>query len=139
MALTGSTQGDDAAPATQRVVEVNDRTAFRALAPAWNALVTQTDDQFFYRHEFYRVWLDHFAPSARLRILTLRGPDGRLEAVLPLHERTTRMYGLPLREFSSIANVHSSRFDLLARYRCWGWREAKCWFRRTITGSKSRR
>src|SRR5918998_864952 len=52
------------------VSEVRDLAAFDAMASEWNGLVARTDDQVFYRHEFLRCWLRHFAPEARLRILT---------------------------------------------------------------------
>ena len=98
-----------------RVEEINDRAQFVALERAWNALVAETDDQIFYRHEFFRVWVDNFAPDRRLRILVLRGEGGRLEAALPLYERRGSWYGLPVRELCATANLHSCRFDLIAR------------------------
>lgn len=101
--------------AAAQVVEINDRPAFVALAAEWDALVAQTDDQIFYRHSFIRVWIDNFAPTARLRVLTLRGKGGQLLAVLPLIEQRTRLYGVPVRELCAAANQHSCRFDLVAR------------------------
>ncbi|HYX92202.1 MAG TPA: GNAT family N-acetyltransferase [Myxococcaceae bacterium] len=98
-----------------RVEEIRDRAAFVALEREWNALVAESDDQIFYRHEFLRVWIDNFAPRAQLRALVIRGRGGRLEAALPLLARPARMYGVPVRELSSAANPHSCRFDLLAR------------------------
>ena len=100
-----------------RVEEINDRAAFVALEREWNALVKETDDQIFYRHEFFRVWIDNFAPDSRLRILVVRGEGGRLEAALPLCERRTAWYGIPVRELCATANLHSCRFDLIARDR----------------------
>lgn len=97
------------------VTEVTDRAAFIALEDEWNTLVRQTDDQIFYRHEFIRVWLDNFAPSAELKVLTLRDGEGRLEAVLPLVLTRTRLYGVPVRELHSASNLHSCRFDLIAQ------------------------
>jgi CelD/BcsL family acetyltransferase involved in cellulose biosynthesis len=98
-----------------QVEEIRDRTAFVALEREWNALVAETDDQIFYRHEFFRVWIDNFARWGQLRALVIRDRAGRLEAALPLVARATRMYGVPIRELSSAANAHSCRFDLLAR------------------------
>jgi CelD/BcsL family acetyltransferase involved in cellulose biosynthesis len=97
------------------VQEVTDRAAFMALEPEWNALVEATAGELFYRHEFLRIWIDNFAPSARLRVLTLRDSEGRLTAALPLLSERTTMYGVPVRQLSSAANAHSCRFDLLAR------------------------
>jgi CelD/BcsL family acetyltransferase involved in cellulose biosynthesis len=97
------------------VLEVTDRAAFMALEPEWNALVAATADEPFYRHEFFRVWADNFAPEARARVLTLRDGEGRLCAALPLVAERTRLSGVPVRQLSAMANPHSCRFDLLAR------------------------
>ena len=97
-----------------RVTEVTDRGAFEALAHEWDALVAATDDQIFYRHEFVRTWIAHFAPTAPLRVLLARDATGGLAAVLPLVEQRTSLLGAPLIELRSTANAHSCRFDLLA-------------------------
>ncbi|WP_223760178.1 GNAT family N-acetyltransferase [Myxococcus sp. RHSTA-1-4] len=97
-----------------RVSEVRDLAGFHALAREWNDLVARTDDQVFYRHEYVSCWLRHFAPEARLRILTGRDLEGRLVAVLPLRAAWGRQYGLPARQLLSLTNKHSCRFDLLA-------------------------
>lgn len=97
------------------VSEIRARAAFVALEEEWNALVRQTDDQIFYRHEFIRVWLDNFAPGSNFRVLTLRDEAGELEAVLPLVEQKVWMYGIPVRELCAAANLHSCRFDLVAK------------------------
>lgn len=98
-----------------RVEEVRDTAGFMALEPEWNALVTESGNTIFCRHEFIRVWLQCFAPRQRRRILTLRDSAGKLEAVLPLVERRSSLYGVAVRELSSAANLHSCRFDLVAR------------------------
>jgi hypothetical protein len=97
-----------------RLVEVKDWPAFLGLAQEWNELVESRDDQPFYRHEFIRIWIEHFAPAARLRVMTLRNEGGRLVAVLPLMERRAVMYGVPVRQLEAIANEHSCRFDFIA-------------------------
>jgi CelD/BcsL family acetyltransferase involved in cellulose biosynthesis len=97
------------------VVEVTGRTAFMALEPEWNALVESTADEPFYRHEFFRVWVDNFAPESRLRVLTLRDTEGRLTAALPLMAGRASLYGVPVRQLSATANPHSCRFDVVAR------------------------
>lgn len=97
-----------------RVEEVHDLAAFDALAAEWNALVTRTDDQVFYRHEFRRCWLEHFVPGERLRVLLGRDELGRLTAALPLWEVRGHQYGMPVRQLLSLTNKHSCRFDLLA-------------------------
>ena len=96
------------------VSEIRDRAGFIAIAAEWNALVTASDDQLFYRHEFLRTWLDHFAPAKAWRILIARNARGSLVGALPLIEEKTRMYGLPVRQLVAAANAHSCRFDLVA-------------------------
>ncbi len=98
-----------------RVEEVNDRAAFAALAPEWDALVAVTRDEIFLRHSFLRVWIDNFAPRARLRVLLARDGSGALRAALPLMEERTFLYGVPVRQLVATANAHSCRFDLIAQ------------------------
>lgn len=97
-----------------QVSEVRDLAAFDAMAAEWNGLVVRTDDQVFYRHEFVRCWLMHFAPTARLRVLVGRDVGGRLVALLPLRAQRGKQYGFPVRQLLSLTNKHSCRFDLLA-------------------------
>lgn len=101
-----------AAPLT--VTEVCTLEGFEALAPEWDALVRRTDDQAFHRHDYLLLWLRHFAPGVRLRVLTAREPGGRLVAALALREERVRQYGLRVRQLSSVSNAHSGRFDMLA-------------------------
>lgn len=97
------------------VEELHSREAFVALRTEWDALVAAVRDEPFFRHDFIRAWIDNFAPQSDLRIILLRDGQGRLEAALPLVERRTRVYGLPVRELASAANAHSCRSDLIAR------------------------
>lgn len=87
--------------------------AFSDLRAEWNALVSRTDDQVFYRHEFMETWLNHFA-IGKWRILVLRDTAGRLVAGLPLLQGWARLHGLPLRQLRGAANLHSGKFDLIA-------------------------
>lgn len=96
------------------VTEVNSRADFMPLQDAWNALVCGTRDEPFYRHEWFRIWLDNFAPDAKLRVLVARDAVGRLVAALPLIEQRSLMTGAPVRCLSSAANDHTPRFDMLA-------------------------
>jgi CelD/BcsL family acetyltransferase involved in cellulose biosynthesis len=91
-----------------------DPEVFAALGDEWDALVERCGGGLFYRHRFLQLWREHFAPGETLRILTQRTSDGLLTAALPLLLRRTRIYGVPVRELCSMANVHSGRFDLLA-------------------------
>ncbi len=96
------------------VITATDPAAFAGLAQEWDALVERCGGGIFYRHGFLRLWREHFAPDASLRVLIQRAPDGCLTAALPLLLRHTFIYGVPVRELSAMANVHSGRFDLLA-------------------------
>ena len=87
--------------------------AFAELKSEWNALVSRSDDQVFYRHEFLETWLNHFA-SGQWRILVLRDAAGGLVAALPMLLAWGDWHGLPLRQLRSAANLHSGRFDLIA-------------------------
>lgn len=96
------------------VREVNDRGGFLALEQEWNALVESAQDEVFYRHEFIRIWIDNFAPTSRLRILTARDASGTLCAALPLMEERSSLYGIPVKQLVATANPHSCRFDVIA-------------------------
>ncbi|HME92437.1 MAG TPA: GNAT family N-acetyltransferase [Myxococcaceae bacterium] len=98
----------------ESVVELNERASFVALEEEWNALVELVQPQPFFRHEFFRVWLDNFAPSQRWRILVHRDERGKLQGVLPLIADAGFMLGVPVRRLLGAANVHSCRFDLVA-------------------------
>lgn len=112
--LQGRTGADPGVPLA--VTEVRTPEAFEALAPEWDALVARTDDQLFHRHAYLALWLRHFAPTTRLRVLTAREPGGRLVAALALREERVRQYGLRVRQLSSLSNAHSGRFDMLAEH-----------------------
>lgn len=103
-----------AGTAALRVSEVRDRAAFMRLEAEWNALVHATRDEPFYRHEWFRIWLDSFAPNARLRVMLAHDENNRLVAALPLVEERNLMMGVPVRSLASASNDHTPRFDLLA-------------------------
>jgi len=92
----------------------SDPLAFEGLAHEWDALVERCGGGILHRHGFLRLWRENFAPDESMRVLIQRAPDGSLTAALPLLLRHTRIYGVPVRELSAMANVHSGRFDLLA-------------------------
>jgi len=93
---------------------VQDVHTFTRLGPEWNALVERTRNEPFYRHEFIRSWLENFRPEVPLKLLIGREPGGRLVALLPLIEEQVRMFGIPLRQWTSPTNVQSARFDFIA-------------------------
>ncbi len=100
--------------AGQAVGRVTRRRQFVELAPEWNALAERIGNPLFGRHEFFRIWLDHFASRDNLHMLTLRDGSGRLTAVLPLLARQGHWHGLPCRELCAATNLHGCRFDMLA-------------------------
>jgi len=96
-------------------VEVVGQSAFMAMEEEWNALVVSTRDEPFYRHEFLRIWMDNFAASEKLEVLTARDGAGKLTAAFPLIRSRRFVCGLPARSLQSTANSHSCRFDMVAR------------------------
>ncbi|MFZ5472153.1 MAG: GNAT family N-acetyltransferase [Myxococcota bacterium] len=103
-----------AAAPVATVSEVTEREDFVALKDEWNTLVRASNDHFFYRHEFIQIWLDHFAPQSRLRVLLGRDAAGTLVAALPLLEESASICGVTVRQLSGTSNAHSCRFDFLA-------------------------
>ena len=99
---------------TTDAVEVVDRSGFLALEREWNDLVSTTQDEPFYRHEFLRVWMNHFNPRTRLEVLTTRDRTGKLAAAFPLMRTRGFICGLPARLGTSTGNAHSCRFDMVA-------------------------
>ncbi len=96
------------------VDQITTRVDFMRLQEEWNALVRRTDDQPFYRHEWFRIWLDNFGAGARMRVLVARDAAGGLAAALPLVEQRASMLGAPVRCLASAANDHTPRFDMIA-------------------------
>jgi CelD/BcsL family acetyltransferase involved in cellulose biosynthesis len=97
-----------------KVEECGSPSAFMALEQEWNTLVEARDAGPFNRHEWIRVWIDNFAPGARLLVLTARNHAGRLVAALPLLAEMGLIGGLPARQLVAAANTHSCRFDMIA-------------------------
>ena len=100
-----------------RVTEVLDRAELGRLEREWDALLDDSPARgtLFLRHAFLRIWLDNFAPRARLRVLLARDGGGTLQAALPLIEQRQRLCGVPVNALVSASNPHSCRFDVLAR------------------------
>jgi CelD/BcsL family acetyltransferase involved in cellulose biosynthesis len=98
-----------------RVADLVDGPDFVAMEGEWNALVEAGRPEPFYRHEYVRSLLDHFAPTAPLRVVTARDARGRLVAGLPLVAARGSICGIGVRELASPTNVHSLRFDLVAQ------------------------
>lgn len=97
------------------VYEISDRAALGQLEAEWNGLVEETTRQLFHRFELTALWLRHFAPEARLRVLVAREPGGRLAAVLPLMEKGCSVLGAEVLQLVSPADWHAHRCDLVAR------------------------
>jgi len=96
------------------VQKVADRAALTAMEGEWDALVSATSAEPFYRHEYIRCFLDNFLPKAPLEVRVVRDADGRLTAVLPLAAERAAICGIHVCQWTSPTNVHSFRFDLVA-------------------------
>jgi CelD/BcsL family acetyltransferase involved in cellulose biosynthesis len=98
-----------------KVDDLDGRGAFRALAPAWDALAARAGlPGPFQRAGFFAVqaaWLAR--PPRRLRLL-LAHQDGSLEGALPLLAERRALAGVPARLLRSLSDDHTQRFDLLA-------------------------
>lgn len=95
------------------VSELRELGAMSALAAEWSELLAVVDHEVFSRPEFITAWLRSFARPEALRLLVARDGKGVLNGVLPLVETRCPEFGV--RALQSAANVHSSRFDLVAR------------------------
>jgi CelD/BcsL family acetyltransferase involved in cellulose biosynthesis len=96
-------------------VKVVDRAVFEGLEAEWNGLLETTSDEAFYRHEQVRSHLDNFRQTSAVATLIARDQSGQLVAALPLVRERSFFYGIPIRQLSSPTNIHSIRFDLIAR------------------------
>lgn len=85
------------------------------LADEWRDLCLQgSGNQPFFQPEWIRAFLCAFPPKTPLLLITVR-VAGRLAALLPLIEQRQVMFGLPVKVLASPTNIHSYRFDLVAR------------------------
>src|SRR3954469_5013750 len=100
-----------------RVSEVQDGAELGRMEREWDELLDATPARgtVFLRHAFIRIWIDNFAPRAKLRVLVARDGAGPRQPVLPLMEQRLRLYGVPVRALVSTSNPPSCRFDALAR------------------------
>ncbi len=91
------------------VAEHVGREAFGALEKTWNrALARGPRDEPFFRHEYQRLWLEAFAPSAQpLAYTVTAGGETRLAAAFV--RRTERVLGVPLDTLALPAGDHSNR------------------------------
>lgn len=92
---------------------IRDAAGFAAEAADWNGLVGRaTHRNSFYRHEWFATWLQHLAPAADLRVVTLRR-QGRLAAAAPLQVVPERKRGLTLRVLQFLQSGITPRSALL--------------------------
>lgn len=101
------------------VEEMSHRGAFRALAPAWEALARRTGHAGPFFHPY---WFAVYAAGEGrggieaehgLRLLVAHR-RGALAGVLPLVAERRRVAGVPARVLRALADDHSQRFDVLA-------------------------
>lgn len=101
------------ATASYEVAEVSERADFLLLESEWNALLDECAcDLPFMRHEWFRIWLDHFGEGRRLSIITARR-NGRLVLALPMGETREAWMLIPFVLLRSLTNAHSFRFQVL--------------------------
>lgn len=97
-----------------KVIEILDLSTFADFKDQWNRLVEDTSNEPFYRHEFIHNWINSFAFNMELKILMGFDINNKLVAALPLMKERGSILRVPIRQLTSTANAHSSRFDLIA-------------------------
>jgi CelD/BcsL family acetyltransferase involved in cellulose biosynthesis len=101
------------ASAALSVNVVTDEAGFLALEAEWNDAVARARIAHpFLRHEWLRTWWECFGAGSRLHVVVVR-IDGRIAAIAPLLEETSRMYGMPVRRLRLLHNDHSPRADFI--------------------------
>jgi CelD/BcsL family acetyltransferase involved in cellulose biosynthesis len=92
---------------------ITDHSTFLALEPAWDALVAEAGiDHPFLTHAWLRVWWDCFGMGKELRIVVVRR-GAEILAIAPLMFDQARLYGVTVRQLSSITNDHTPRFNFI--------------------------
>ncbi len=118
VALVQTSRNDAGAPrivpaeggALHCAVEVREgREAFASAQKAWNGVLAEGPrrDPFF-RHEYQRIWLENFAPSASPLTYLVRA-GGRVRLAAALVPQQGRVLGVPVRMLTLPANDHSNR------------------------------
>lgn len=101
------------APPTCTVDVVTDLAAFLALEREWNDAVERARIPHpFLRHEWLRTWWEAFGEGCRLHVIVVR-VDGRIAALAPLLDDTTRMWGITARRLRLLHNDHTPRADFV--------------------------
>jgi CelD/BcsL family acetyltransferase involved in cellulose biosynthesis len=101
------------APQVEADVVYGGVEAIDALSAEWSALCDGAErDEPFYRPECIRAYVEAFAPSSALALVTAR-LRGRLVAILPLVSELGTLAGLPARKLRSAGNTHTCRYDLV--------------------------
>ena len=77
---------------------VTDAAAFERLAPEWDELLEDSDQQvFFLRWHWNWLWWQYFAPEGgELHVLCCRDGNGRLAGVAPFYKRQHRFLSVPI-------------------------------------------
>jgi CelD/BcsL family acetyltransferase involved in cellulose biosynthesis len=92
------------------------REAFNALEKDWNAALARGPrDEPMLRHEWFRAWIENFAPGAPLRTLVARA-GRQLHAAVPLielNERGADTCFVRMTTWSTAQNDHSQRGGVL--------------------------
>ena len=105
------------APAALEVETVSSLDALRALQPVWNRLLDEAGiDHPFLAHEWIVTWWECFGGGRSLHVLLVKDATGPV-AIAPLMLTRPRVYGLRVRRFELLSNVHTQRADFIVSAR----------------------
>src|SRR4051812_17205391 len=100
---------------TCTIKELGGIDEFLALEGEWNELLAESDcDIPFLRHEWLKIWWNHFGPPNRLAVMVGRERE-RLVFALPLMEVRESYAGIRITVLQSLTNEHSFRFNFIVR------------------------
>lgn len=97
------------------ISEISDIGEFLAIEQEWNELLAESHCNIpFLRHEWLRIWWQHFGPPNRLAVMVGR-KGSQLVFAVPLMEVKDSHAGIPLTILQSLTNQHSFRFNFIVR------------------------
>jgi CelD/BcsL family acetyltransferase involved in cellulose biosynthesis len=85
----------------------------QAFNDEWKELLTKSDSDIpFLTFEWFRIWIQSFAPREDLRIYVVF-QDSTPVCIFPLYKTCEKHHHIPFHTLSFLANAHSSRSDIL--------------------------
>lgn len=97
------------------VSEINDLKEFMDIEKEWNLLLSESCcDIPFMRHEWLRLWWEHFGDKNIMAVIIIRKSQ-KLIFAIPLMERRRFFGGIPFITMESMTNLHSYRYHFLLR------------------------